>query len=1136
MSKAQFMTSTLWLTIPIWIGLSVTPVVAQVDENLERRIDPRELLTLKEEVENNTALSEDVQARAVALYEDALEALARAEAREARSKSLQQEQEAVGPRIEQLREELGVPPIPTPLELAPGVTANELEDRLIEERSELAELMVKLQRTEQLPQETSARRRELSRRLASLPEELDRLGDELRETAEDEDLHPEIQRAARRSLLARRQAALAEARQDQAQLDLFSARDALIPWLRDKARRDAQIQTELIQQLEVKTRETRRAEARRRLRDVQERCRELARVVPALGEALAQIEKSAEMLWGVDGVPEQSDRTSRALATVRRNTTEMDRIIELTRRRVEALGLWGSSVNWWPTLPEDFPTYEEQQTKARELRALIPLVQHQRILFEEERSEELEMSARAVAILRESRLSSEEQTRLETNLRQLLTIHRDILEELIRRYGTYADTLAELEGLSQRLLETDERIQSFVYERLYWRPSVPGSLVPKPKDVADALLWLVSGENWRSAWSAAARVIAESPLLFLSFVVVFVLLVIGRRSVVQRIEALGSTVRDDSLPPSLKPTLEALLLTSLLAAPLPLALYVGSRLFIHDVSTSFVYSLGTALYYLAQVAGVLEISRQLLRPGGVMEAHFGRRGDVTRAIHNGLFWPQMALLPLFLALVFASAGLRLTSPEELQVYNNSAGRLLFVVAMAAMAMTLAGVFRPRLKEGRLRPEFTQVSLYAAPAIGIVTVFPGVLAVLGYYLTAVYAAYLLVRTLWLGVGLVVLYGVLQRWQAVGFKLRAASGEPLSAEELEESQAKTKHLFRFAIVFVGAIGLYGTSGDTVTALHALERVQLWPTLAFIERETETLVAAPRTSSEVAVPENDTPNRTDETTAVEPAKPPLTAWDVLLALLALAVTAALVRDVPGLVELVLSRETRVDSGARVATSALVRYALVIGGLMVMSGLLGLSWSSVQWLAAALTVGLGFGLQEIVANFVSGLILLVERPVRIGDAVTIGNLSGRITRIRMRATTISLWDRSEMVVPNKEFIVGKLVNWTLSDSRRRIEIPVRVRYGADVAKVKNLLLELATAHPAVLEDPPPQVLLQEFTDDALRFELWIYVEFRQGLKTKDELLVSVDKVFRENGIVLGGPSLTLQIPEKGTRPTPAP
>ena len=149
--------------------------------------------------------------------------------------------------------------------------------------------------------------------------------------------------------------------------------------LRDKARRDVQIQTELIQRLEDRTREARRAESRRRLRDVRERCRELGREVPALEEVLAQIEKDAEMLWGEQGVREQSERKSQDLAIVRRNTAEMDRVIELTRRRMEAVGLWGSSAHWWPSLPEDFPTYEEQQTKAGELRALIPLVQHQLI-------------------------------------------------------------------------------------------------------------------------------------------------------------------------------------------------------------------------------------------------------------------------------------------------------------------------------------------------------------------------------------------------------------------------------------------------------------------------------------------------------------------------------------------------------------------------------------------------------------------------------------------------------------------------------------------------------------------------------------------------------------------------------------
>jgi potassium efflux system protein len=430
-----------------------------------------------------------------------------------------------------------------------------------------------------------------------------------------------------------------------------------------------------------------------------------------------------------------------------------------------------------------------------------------------------------------------------------------------------------------------------------------------------------------------------------------------------------------------------------------------------------------------------------------------------------------------------------------------------------------------------------VSLFAAPVIGFATLFPAALAALGYYLTAVYGAYMLLQTLWLAVGLVVLNGVLQRWQAVGFRRRVSNDQSPATDELEQSQVKAKHLFRFVVVLVGAIGLYGVWGDSLTALHALKRVQLLPSLALLDEESQPAIA-PLQPSAAVVPDTDTVGQSQETKESSGAsnESPLTAWDVLLALLAVLATISLVRDVPGLVELLLNRRTRVDSGARVAASTLVRYSIMFGGLMLVSSLLGLSWSSVQWLAAALTVGLGFGLQEIVANFVSGLILLVERPVRVGDAVTMGNLSGRITRIRMRATTISLWDRSEMVVPNKEFITSKLVNWTLSDSRRRIEIPIRVQYGADVDKVKTTLLSIATAHPAVLEEPPPQVLLQEFTDDALRFELWIYVEFRQGLKTKDELLVSIDKAFREKQILLGGPSLTVQMPEKGTLPATPP
>ena len=278
---------------------------------------------------------------------------------------------------------------------------------------------------------------------------------------------------------------------------------------------------------------------------------------------------------------------------------------------------------------------------------------------------------------------------------------------------------------------------------------------------------------------------------------------------------------------------------------------------------------------------------------------------------------------------------------------------------------------------------------------------------------------------------------------------------------------------------------------------------------------------------------------TTSALPQKASLTLWSVLQAILAGIVTWVLVKNVPGLVEAILRRRRAIDIGARIALATLVRYSITIIGVSATFGLLGVSWSKIQWLAAALTFGLGFGLQEIVANFVSGLILLLERPVRINDAVTIGNLQGRVSRIQIRATTIRLWDRSEMIVPNKEFITQKLVNWTLSDSKRRIDIPLRVAHGSDLENVKQTLLEVAVAHPNVFADPGPMALLIEFDDDAIKFELRCFVDFGEGLVTKDELQMAVEKRFRERGIEFALPRLDIQIPRNvqlpGTTPPPS-
>ena len=153
-----------------------------------------------------------------------------------------------------------------------------------------------------------------------------------------------------------------------------------------------------------------------------------------------------------------------------------------------------------------------------------------------------------------------------------------------------------------------------------------------------------------------------------------------------------------------------------------------------------------------------------------------------------------------------------------------------------------------------------------------------------------------------------------------------------------------------------------------------------------------------------------------------------------------------------------------------------------------IGVDWSKLHWLVAAL--GMGFGLREIVANFISGIIILFERPIRIGDVVTVGDTDGVVARIQSRATTIRNWDGKELMVPNKEFITGRLLNWSLSDPITRVVIVVGVAYGSDVDKALAIMKGVAEAHDHVVDDPPPFVTFDTFGDNALVLTLRAYVD----------------------------------------------
>ena len=171
-------------------------------------------------------------------------------------------------------------------------------------------------------------------------------------------------------------------------------------------------------------------------------------------------------------------------------------------------------------------------------------------------------------------------------------------------------------------------------------------------------------------------------------------------------------------------------------------------------------------------------------------------------------------------------------------------------------------------------------------------------------------------------------------------------------------------------------------------------------------------------------------------------------------------------------------------------------------------------------MSVGIGFGLQSIVNNLVSGFILLFERPIKVGDWIIVGDKEGLVKKISFRATEIETWQRASVIVPNGELLTTAVTNWTHSDRRGRVEVPVGVAYGSDVEKVREILLACADEHDRVLKDPPPWVLFMNFGNSSLDFELRCFTnDVMRRMGCASDLRFAIDKRFREEGIEIPFP-----------------
>jgi len=256
-------------------------------------------------------------------------------------------------------------------------------------------------------------------------------------------------------------------------------------------------------------------------------------------------------------------------------------------------------------------------------------------------------------------------------------------------------------------------------------------------------------------------------------------------------------------------------------------------------------------------------------------------------------------------------------------------------------------------------------------------------------------------------------------------------------------------------------------------------------------------------------------------------VTIGSILLLLILFASVIIIERIVQKqLIRRFLSR-TKFQPSLQFGLSRIIGYTLIAVGFYVAFQLVGVDLSSLAIIAASVGVGVGFGLQNIINNFVSGIIILAERPISIGDRIEVAGVAGRVTKIQLRSTTVVTNDNITMIVPNADFISNTVTNWSHGDPKVRIRVPVGVAYGSDLKLLQQLLLEAAGEHPKALRDPSPVVLFNEFGDSSLNFELGVWTQEMTAapIHFTSEMNFIIEQKLRENDIEIPFPQRDLHV-----------
>jgi small-conductance mechanosensitive channel len=260
-------------------------------------------------------------------------------------------------------------------------------------------------------------------------------------------------------------------------------------------------------------------------------------------------------------------------------------------------------------------------------------------------------------------------------------------------------------------------------------------------------------------------------------------------------------------------------------------------------------------------------------------------------------------------------------------------------------------------------------------------------------------------------------------------------------------------------------------------------------------------------------------------------ISIYTVLQVIVFVSITVVLARASRQVLLKRILNKTPLDLGVQHAVATFTQYLVLAFGFLVGLPTVGINLSALSFLAGAIGVGVGFGLQNVTNNFISGIIILFERPIKIGDRIEVGDVNGDVVHIAARSTTVRTNDNIAIIIPNSSFISSNVINWSHGDSKVRFRVPVQVAYDSDIRLVEKLLLEVAKDNENVLEDPPPRVIFKEFGESALKFELRVWSSrllHRRGVLIS-QLNFSIFEKFKHEGVRIPYPQLDLHLKKPG-------